>query len=163
MRKLFPLILMLVLGACKQQQSNTNPDTSRVMAIGEIQLPQLINLHPDTQKEILKWEKFQEFESSFKGLYSIENREDLKLVVQDLIEKYQELNASSPPEKLNLSQVKSRMVVVLTKLYLIKENLDYNQELESEIVAVVDAYNDLRAQMNSQLTNTLDTKTIEDD
>lgn len=163
MRILFLFMGVLFLCSCKQQKTEIAEESSAGQDLQNMELPARIPLHPLAAKEILEWPEFREFDTSFSRLDGVENKEDLILVVEDLIAKHQELAASSPPDQLNTSQIKSRMVVVLTNLHLIKSKIHYNVAWEETVINTVVAYNALRAQMNIQVTNTLDTKTIIDD
>lgn len=163
MRILLLLAILIISFSCQDRDPGLDQDVVTFMIPDSVALPQPIALHPAAQRAIVDWPKFQEFDNSFTRLYKAENKEDLILIVDDLIEKHQELAASPPPEKLNSAQIKSRMVVVLTNLHLIKSSLYYSQPVTETLQNTVQAYNAFRSQMNIQVTNTLDTKTIFDD
>ena len=163
MRNFFLLGILCLAVCCKPQEAETNPGPMTEVAVNELDLQQPLELLPQTREVLQTWKPFMDFDMSFRQLYQAENREDLILVVDDLIEKHQEVANSEPPEKFRVSQVKSRMLVVLTNLYLVKEDIEYGKPVEEELRAVVEAYNALRAQMNTQMTNTLDIKSLEDD
>ena len=163
MRNLFLLFLIISLLSCRQQKDDAFADNGPEIELGALSLPDRIDLMAETRQVIQPWVAFKDFDMSFVQLYQAENKEDLILVVEDLIAKHQELAASDPPERMNVAQVKSRMNVVLTNLYLLKEQIDYGNPVDEEMKSVVGSYNALRAQMNSQVTNKLDTKTLEDE
>ena len=110
---------------------------------------------------ILKdWSEFDAVETSFDALYNVENREDLKLVIEDLIEKQKLLEASEYPEIFDKPQIKSRQKVFKTYFLRVKGNLEYRLDPQEPVLEMINAYNAVRNQFNVSLNNTLDTKLI---
>ncbi len=114
--------------------------------------------------DILKsWPEFNALETSFDALYSIENKEDLKLVIEDLIEKQNLLADSKYPEFFDISQVRSRQKVFKTYVLKAKDYLEFQQDPQEPTLEMIDAYNIFRDHFNIIINSTLDTKLILED
>lgn len=110
---------------------------------------------------ILKgWPEFNALETSFDALYSVENKEDLKLVIEDLIEKQNLLADSQYPESFDISQVKSRQKVFKTYLLKTKNYLEFQQDPHEPTLEMINAYNIFRNHFNIVINSALDTKLI---
>ncbi len=109
------------------------------------------------------WSEYNALDTSFDALYTVENREDLILIVEDLIEKQKLLEASKYPEMFDKPRIKSRLKVFKTFFLKIKGNLEYRLDTEEPVLETINAYNALRNQFNVTVNNTLDTKLILDE
>ena len=161
MRRLFfiPLSILIVL-ACKNRTEyveNTGEETYKLNAEKWPNKQVVNSLAMDVLKD---WDEFQSFETSFEALYRVENKDDLGLTIDDLIEKQKELAASTYPEVFDIPQIKSRQKVFLTYLHKIKGDLHYRLNPDESILQMFEAYNAFRNQFNVTMNNTLDTNLI---
>ncbi|MBC6997295.1 hypothetical protein [Cytophaga sp. FL35] len=161
MRRLFfiPLSILIVL-ACKNRTEvveNTGEETYELNAEKWPNKQVVNSLAMDVLKD---WDEFQSFETSFEALYRVENKDDLGLTIDDLIEKQKELAASTYPEVFDIPQIKSRQKVFLTYLHKIKGDLHYRLNPDESIIQMFEAYNAFRNQFNVTMNNTLDTNLI---
>ena len=117
-RILFYLIVFIMLGSCKQQASTEAviEKAEEFFSVDSLPKPNEINNQALT---ILKeWQEFNGLETTFESLYRVANREDLELVIEDLIEKQKTLEASTYPATFDKPQIKSRQKVF--KTYILK-------------------------------------------
>ncbi|MFC4096101.1 hypothetical protein [Euzebyella saccharophila] len=161
MRRLFfiPLVILFVF-ACKNKTEiveNTGEETYELNAEKWPKKQVVNSLAMDVLKD---WDEFQSFETNFDALYRVENKDDLGLTIDDLIEKQKVLTASTYPEVFDIPQIKSRQKVFLTYLHKIKGDLHYRLNPDESILQMFEAYNAFRNQFNVTMNNTLDTNLI---
>lgn len=140
--------------------------TADETAIADIQTenwPKKSAINTKAMTIINNWPEFLTMEASFDALYKVENEEDLKLVIENLIENQKLLEASKYPEEFGLPQIKSRQKVFKTYVLKTKGNLEYSQEVQEVVLEMIAAYNALRNQFNVIVNNTLDTQLILED
>jgi len=112
---------------------------------------------------IADWPEYRDLQSSFSVLKRASNTEDVKLAIDDLIEKEKALEDSEYPVAYDRLQIKSRQQVFKTFLYKVKGHLNDGQDIVEPMQQLMDAYNALKDQMNRLVNNTLDTKSILND
>ncbi|MEA1787580.1 hypothetical protein U1E44_15870 [Arenibacter sp. GZD96] len=161
MNKLFLFGVALILFiSCKQEQGSTTQQNTGKANFDTQKFPKKTNIHPKANEILKNWPEFNAFQNSFDALYRIANEEDLKLVMEDLIEKQKLLEASDYPELFNRNQVKSRQKVLKTYILKIKGNLEYRIDNQEFIIEMLTAYNAFCQQFNVIVHNTLDAKLI---
>jgi|TARA_R110002126_G_scaffold3807_7_gene21300 hypothetical protein len=159
-RILFYLIVFILLGSCKQQASTEAviEKAEEFFSVDSLPKPNEIN---DQALTILKeWQEFNGLETTFESLYRVANREDLELVIEDLIEKQKTLEASTYPATFDKPQIKSRQKVFKTYILKTKGNLEYRSGTKASTIEMVDAYNAFRNQFNVIVNSQLDTTLI---
>ncbi|SHJ71730.1 hypothetical protein SAMN04487911_13216 [Arenibacter nanhaiticus] len=164
MAKLFSITLaFLLLAACNQDKKNviSNETVDTFFSVDSLPKPNALN--GKASLEVKDWEAFNRLETAFESLYKVANREDLKLVIEDLIEK-QKLVAGSPyPEKFDVPQVKSRQKVFETFILKTKGDLEYRVNTKEATIEMIHAYNAFRNQFNVMVNSAMDSTLIFDE
>ena len=164
MRKLYPLLGALVLIiSCNQGKENAGEDVTSGTDFDIAQLPKKINANAKSNEILQAWPEYNALETSFDLLYNAKNKEDLKLMIEDLIEKQKLLEVSEYPETFNKPQIKSRQKVFKTYVLKVKASLEDRKETMTPAKEMVTAYNALKTQFNVIVNNTLDTTLILDE
>src|SRR5690606_18979754 len=153
-------MLFLLVVSCKKEKDTENVEVAAETFFSVDSLPKPISTN-DNALEILKdWQEFENLETTFESLYKVDNREDLTLVIEDLIEKQKMLEASSYPLTFNRPQIKSRQKVFKTYILKTKGNLGYRVGIREATVEMVTAYNAFRNQFSVLVNSVLDTSLI---
>ncbi|MGI9551117.1 MAG: hypothetical protein ACR2MT_07950, partial [Aurantibacter sp.] len=125
MRKVLVLWAFLtVLVCCKKDQNQS--------AIGEVagtefnidKWPKKTMVNPKAAAVLNEWPEYTALETSFEGIYRVENSEDLALIIEDLIEKQKLLAESEYPETFDKPHIKSRQVALKTFILKTKGSLE---------------------------------------
>lgn len=151
----FFISLMLLIGSCKESPSESIAQESSDWNMMVDKFPKKIALSPKARGLVSEWKEYNELQRSFDRIYTVENPEDLILVVEELIEKQKLLEKSVYPVELDLPQVKGRQKVFKTYLLKIKGNLAYRENPENSIKEMIDAFNIMNDQFNVIVNNTL--------
>lgn len=157
---------VLFFGTCVLLFISCREDKAKVVSedltyeISTKKWPKKFNINPKAMLVLKDWTEFNDMETSFDALYNVGNREDLKLVIEDLIEKQKLMESSKYPEIFDKPQIKSRQKVFKTYFLKTKGDLEYRLDPEETVLEMINAYNALRNQFNVVINNTLDTKLI---
>nr|WP_297786880.1 hypothetical protein [uncultured Allomuricauda sp.] len=164
MRKLLGIfILVMVFSACKKNQKATAVVDNQELEFNYQKIPDKIGLNPEATAIAEKWEEFKALNASIDVLYKATNNEDLALAIDDLIEKEKNMEDGEYPELFDTFQVKSRQRVLRTFLYKAKASILENQPTTEPTVKMLEAYNDIRRQLNVIMNSQLDKKLILDE
>jgi hypothetical protein len=160
MHKLLFLGLVFVLFAsCKQEKVTVTEDAS-AFDISTENWPQKSKVSSMTLEILNNWPEYGELNTVFDGLYTVENTEDLSLIVEDLIEKQNLLAESGYPESFDQPQIKSRQKVFQTFVLKTKGNLEYRIDPQQSVKEMIEAYNAWHNQFDIITNNTLDIKKL---
>ena len=151
----------MILGSCKERVSEAaTGEVSNFEAMAN-ELPKVVPVNTKARVILDTWKEFYSFDKSFERIYTIDYREDLVLVIDDLVEKQKLLEKAVYPEEFDIPQIKGRQKVVKTYILKTKGDLEYRQDPENSIKEMITAYNALREQFNVTVNNTLPTELIE--
>ncbi|NHF60497.1 hypothetical protein FK220_014170 [Flavobacteriaceae bacterium TP-CH-4] len=153
---------LLLISSCKQEQSETVASDTVSFEITTEKWPKKTALNAKAQSILNDWVEYKALETSFDVLYTVENREDLSLVIEGLIEKQKELESSEYPTPFDKPQIKGRQKMFKTFVLKVKGDLIYRLDTENSVLEMIAAYNAFRDQFNIIVNNTLDTKLILD-
>ncbi|MDC6387675.1 hypothetical protein PP182_03215 [Maribacter sp. PR1] len=160
---LYFLVLLMILGSCKERVSEAaTGEVSNFEAMAN-ELPKVVPVNTKARVILDTWKEFYSFDKSFERIYTIDYREDLVLVIDDLVEKQKLLEKAVYPEEFDIPQIKGRQKVVKTYILKTKGDLEYRQDPENSIKEMITAYNALREQFNVTVNNTLPTELIENE
>ncbi len=157
------LVIGILFMGCKGERDSQGSSGISVIEIDVSQLPQRSAINPRANAILKDWPAFQELETSFDGLYRVENNEDLILVVEEMVKRQNELEDSDYPEAFDIPQVKSRQKVFKTYLLKLKAASEYRTEVMPPAREMLEAYNAFREQFNIIVNNTLDLNLILDE
>ncbi len=164
MKKLF--FVGLILGffiSCGKEIKEVSTEDSTEANFDQKKFPPKVAITSRANDSIKNWPEFKAFETSFDAVYRIENKADLSLAIEDLIEKQKLLDASVYPKLFDNPQIKSRQKVLKTFILKTKGNLEYQMDTREATIEMINAYNALRNQFNVMVNNTIDTKLIFDE
>ncbi len=153
-------VAFLLLTSCKEEKVRDTAVDDSSFEIATTKWPKKSNINAQAAEIIAAWPEFNAMDASFDALYTVANREDLILVIANIIETQKNLEASTYPIIFNTPQVRSRQKVFKTYILKTKGNFDYRLNIDEPIVQAIEAYNALRNQFNVIMNNTLDTKLI---
>ena len=156
-------VIALVLISCGPGNEKERKTDTSVFDISTEKWPKKTPINSKAMDILKGWPEFNALETSFDALYSVENKEDLKLVIEDLIEKQNLLADSKYPESFDISQVKSRQKVFKTYVLKAKDYLEFQQDPHEPTLEMINAYNVFRDHFNIIINSTLDTKLILED
>lgn len=159
MGKLFLILFTIsVLIGCKKQPErkiSTNISTNELQTE---KLPPKAGINSKALAILEDWKPFKDLESGFDAVYTAENREDLILVVEDLVEKQNLLAESEYPDDFDIPQIKGRQKVLKTFILKAKAALENRVAIEEPMMEMLTSYNALRNQFNVTVNNTLPTE-----
>lgn len=162
MKTILAAIIILMFFSCKQVKDKSVEANSNYLVSVDT-WPKTSKFNSNTQEILDSWTAYKAFDEGINNFYTIENREDLNLIIEDLVEKYELLKSSKFPAEYDKSQIKSRLKVVHTFILKTKGNLDYGLDPEEPVIETLNAYNALRNQLNIISNNTFDIKTLLDE
>lgn len=160
-RLLFLTILFFVSCNDGQNQQADTPDISAAYDFS--QLPKKVPTNAKANAILKDWEAYGIFEASVDAVYKAENREDLLLTIDNIIEKQKELETSDYPETFDQPQVKSRQKVFKTYILKVKASLEDRTDVLPPTKEMIQAYNAYRNQFNVAVNTALDINLILDD
>lgn len=160
---LFFGVLTFLFIACKEKEAVATNDANSISEINSESWPKKTTINANAVAIIKNWAEFNAMETSFDGLYKVENREDLAFVIEELIEVQKLLEASTYPETFDIPQIKSRQKVFKTFFLKVKGNLEYRLDTEEPTLEMINAYNAFRNQFNVTINNNLDTQLLFDE
>lgn len=164
MDKLCYLVLLTcIFVSCKQDKSVVPLEVESETHFDTKKFPPRVNVNTNAQAILTNWPEYNAFETAFDALYRISNEKDLRLVIDDLVEKQKLLEASEYPAVFDNPQIKGRQKVLKTFVLKVRGALEYRTADQEGIADIIKAYNAFRNQFNVMANNTLDTKLILDE
>lgn len=156
-------VILLLLTSCQGDKNIANVEDDSAFEISIDKWPKKSTLTGKSKEAIKDWPEYNDLENSFDAIYTVNNTEDLKLVLEDLIEKQKLLQDSEYPEALNKAQIKSRQKVFHTFILKTKGDLIYRIDVQKSVLQMINAHNTMLNQMNVITGNTLDLKKLLDE
>ncbi len=153
-------MVLFLLVSCKEEADKEITVAVQEEFINIDSLPRPIAVNAKAEAILKNWQAFYNMETTFESLYRVENREDLSLVIDDLLEKQKQLEASTYPEIFDKPQIKSRLIVLHTFILKTKGNLEYRMDTKETTLDMIAAYNAYRNQFNVLVNSELDTSLI---
>ena len=145
---------------CQDTQPKVTETAQEPTSFSIQDYPKLLEFEQDVQSSVNSWPEFMAMENSFDVLKRASNTEDLKLAIDDLIEKEKALASSNYPEAFDKLQIKSRQQVFRTFLFKVKGNLLDSRDINEAMEELIVAYNAYKYQFNVIVSTTLDAKLI---
>lgn len=148
-------VLLIVFVSCKDTNVVLDEGQESEWEISASQLPVKVALNGKSKTIVADWIAFKTFDASFDRMYDATYREDLVLIIEDLVENQKSLEASNYPAEFDIPQVKGRQKVLKTFILKTKGDLEYRQDPKVSITEMIAAYNSFRNQLNVEVNNTL--------
>ena len=160
MRKLLVFgMFFVLLSSCKQDKEVSSVD-STAFDISTEKWPKKSKVSAKSQETLKNWPEYLDLDNTFDGLYTVENTEDLNLIIEDLIEKQNILVEVGYPESFDAPQIKSRQKVFQTFVLKTKGDLEYRIDPQQSVQEMIAAYNSWHNQFDIISNNTLDIKKL---
>ncbi|TDQ32545.1 hypothetical protein [Zeaxanthinibacter enoshimensis] len=156
-------LCLLSLLSCREGEETTLPQREEFTVFSADSLPRVIPVNKEVEGILLNWPEFRELENAFQRVYQAENREDLALNIDELIEKQTALEGADYPPKFDTPKIKSRQKVLKTYILKVKGALIYRQDLVEPTVDMLEAYNAMRSQFEVIVNNKLENELILDE
>jgi hypothetical protein len=163
MKNLLFFSSLLLFFACGKKQEIDTVNKSAVSVLNYTDLPSFIPLTASADSVLLAWPNFKAFEERIKALPLVVSVPDLKMLVQELIEKDQIILNEVYPEALNFPEIKSRQRVITTFLLKTRAEILLSQDPKLATQELVQSFNALRDQINLLTSPKLNLNTFEDD
>ena len=157
MRILSGLVLgLLLVMACRQAE--TAPPAKADLAAGQDSLrpPAPLPLSARAQAGVARWAAFTGLQQRMEALYRTQGKEDLELLLEELVEGCKELEGSEFPENFDRPSVRSREKVFRTFLQKTQADLHYRVDPHESLYQAVEAYNAFCEQLNRVAAGNLD-------
>jgi hypothetical protein len=149
------IILLIVFVSCKDNNVILEDGQDSEWGMVANELPVKIALNGKSNALVEDWLAFKVFDASFERMYDATYREDLVLIIEDLVENQKALEVSKYPTQFDIPQVKGRQNVLKTFILKTKGDLEYRQDPKVSMEQMIRAYNSLRHQFNVEVNNTL--------
>ncbi len=156
-------VILLLLSGCKRGQDTEVLTESSERDFQAEELPLRSAVNTQAAEILSAWQPYQDLDNSFNAIYNAVNDEDMKLVIEDLLEKERLLAASEYPEEFDRPQIKSRQRVMRTYILKVRAALEYRTDFEEPTRDLILAYNALREQFNVTVNSFLDANMILDE
>ena len=164
MRKYLSLLLVLLaFFACRTEAEEFQPDNSEDLNFVADDLPQKKQASGKAATALNSWSELRSFDQSLDRIYTVSEREDYALIVDELLELYEVMNTSEGPDILQSPQIISRFNVVKTFLLKVQADLKYRVGTKASTIELLEAYNAAIEQCNILANTTLDPKTLFDE
>ncbi len=157
------VFLFLAFLSCNENKGPVANETSEPASFSFQDYPKLIELEESVLPTVSSWPEYMALENSIAVLKRATNTEDLKLAIDDLIDKEKALAESTYPAEFDKLPIKSRQQVFRTFLYKVKGNLQDNRAIQEGMEQLINAYNAYKKQYNFLSSTTLDPKLILDE
>lgn len=148
-------IVVCCLSSCKDDKVGAEDLKEPSWELDTSSLPKTVRLNAKSEVLVQDWEEFTSFNRSFEAMYSATYREDLVLIIDDLVEHQKTLEASIYPDQFNVPHIKGRQNVLQTYILKVKGDLEYRQDPKPALLEMIIAYNSFRNQFNVLVNNTL--------
>lgn len=160
---LFGGLLFLMLGSCKDKTQELAVEEDAGYELSTEKWPKKLSVNSKVKAILREWPEFNAMDISFDALYNADNREDLSLTIENIIEEQKLLEDSEYPKEFDKPQIKSRQKVFKTYVLKVKGDLIYRLDPEASVHEMINAYNNLRKQFNVLLSSALDSSLILDE
>ncbi len=155
------LVFFLVL-SCKEGAKEVAGQEGSRYEISTEKWPKKAVLDPKVDAIIKDWPEFLAMDGRFDALYTVANKEDLRLTIDNIIEEQEVLEKSTYPKEFDTPQIKSRQKVFKTYALKVKGDLYYYLDPGASVNELIDSYNKLRQQFNAVVSHTFDAQLILD-
>ncbi len=158
------IFFLLLLSVACQESAGVNVDKKKEQQYLQVEeIPQRVVLNAKASEILKDWIEFNALNTGFDALFTVENEEDLALVLDDLVEKQKSLEDSEYPLTFDLPQVRSRQKVMKTFILKTRAAVEYRVDATEPAVEMMEAYNAMRNQFNVIVNNTFDAKLLLDE
>jgi hypothetical protein len=156
-------LCLLLCIQCREAAPDTAGEDSQELDLTQAELPTKDQPAPAVRELLSGWKEYQDLASSLDGIYRVGNREELRLLLEEILEKEKALGESEYPELFDRPQVFSRQKVFKTYLLKTKASIEYRTDPLPAARDMIAAFNALGRQFNVLVNSQLDTTLISDE
>ncbi len=156
-------LCLLFLVHCRQGPEIPEDTASAEESMSISDLPAKETIQAGAREITNGWPEFQSLDTSMEGLYRVENKEELRLLLDEMLEKEKALSGSEYPEVFDKPQIFSRQKVFRTYLLKTKASLEYRTDTQEAAKEMILAYNALSRQFNVLIHSKLDSTLLSDE
>ncbi|WP_282115725.1 hypothetical protein [Cellulophaga baltica] len=151
------LIVLVFLGciACGEKKTEDVKEDPAAGLVALKKLPKKVNASFGATEILKDWTEYNALNAAVNAVYTIDTKEDLIVVLEDLVEKQKLLEASAYPEVFDRADIKSRQKVFKTKVLQVKFDLEYDKDPRKMVIELVKAYNAFNNQFSVVIKSTL--------
>jgi hypothetical protein len=159
-------LLALILTSCRREvQEKPSDKVVREKQAKPENPPKLMRLKPEYEKAIRDWEAYSNLEMEMQR-FQISTPKEYVLIVENLLRLEKELSASKFPDKFNIPQLKSRILVFKTYLLqtksLVKEERVDTKVIADQKIKLITAFNAIKKQLAEALTENITEELLKD-
>jgi hypothetical protein len=164
MKKYYVLILLIIgfISCGEKKVEEVKVDPSQAL-VDLKKLPKQVESSFEATEILKDWTEYNALNSALKKMYSAETKEDLVVVLEDLIEKQKLLETSTYPELFDRPDIKSRQKVFKTYVLKIKSNIEFDINPREAVIEMINAYNAFNNQFSIVIKSNLDPKILFDE
>tara|TARA_R110000868_G_scaffold28633_2_gene107164 strand:- start:12677 stop:13171 length:495 start_codon:yes stop_codon:yes gene_type:complete len=164
MKKLV-VLMFIILGllSCGDKKAEEVKEDNSMALVDLKKLPKKVNPSEGATLILRDWTEYNAINSAMNAIYNTDTKEDLTVIVEDLIEKQKLLETSVYPEVFNRADIKSRQKVFKTYVLKIKSNMEYDINPRAAVIEMVKAYNAFNNQFSVVISSTLDSELLFDE
>lgn len=151
MKNIVFLIFFLSVVACHNSPAKRAGDANVSSHWPMDSLPSIEVWQPTDSSWVSKTEGFTNFSNRLKDLNAVTSDPDLKMLIEELIEKERILETDTKEAPFDKPEVMSRLLVIRTFLGEIQANIENEQELRKPIQSLMEANNALQNQLSLQV------------
>ena len=163
MKYLLFLCSLLLVISCNQKQEKEGVEQAVINVLDYSDVTTFTPFSTKVDSLLQEWPSFTAFNGRIQAISSVVSIPDLKLLVDELIEKEQQISQEAYPEVFNLPEIKSRQRLIRTYLLKTQSAIVLAQDPRSATDELLLAFNALRAQMNLISSPKIDLNTLEND
>jgi hypothetical protein len=164
MNKLFLIVLFLIgCVACGEKKTEEVQKDPSVDLVALKKLPKKESASFKATEILKDWTEYNALNTAANAVYTIDTKEDLIVVLEDLVEKQKLLEASTYPEVFDRADIKSRQKVFKTKVLQVKFDLEYDKNPRKTVIEMVKAYNAFNNQFSVVIKSTLNAEILFDE
>ena len=108
---LFAGLLFFVFVSCKDKTQELVVVEDSGYELSTEKWPRKFSVNSEVKAILREWPEFNAMDISFDALYNADNREDLSLTIENIIEEQKLLEDSEYPKEFDKPQIKSRQKV----------------------------------------------------
>lgn len=160
---LFTALYLLAMVACGDDKGTVVQQDPAQDLVDLKKLPKKAVPSEDAKAILKDWTEYNALNGAVNAFYKAETKEDLVVLVDDLIEKQKLLEASNYPLDFDRADIKSRQKVFKTYILKIKSNMIYDIDPRGAVVEAINAYNAFNTQFSVVLNSKIDTELLTDE
>jgi len=157
MKKIILLFLFCSgIFSCGEKKAETVEEDTSKSLVALKKLPKLVEPNEKAALILKDWTEYNALNAAYKGIYSVDTKEDLTVVLEGLIEKQKLLEESTYPKEFDRPDIKSRQKIVKTYVQKINSDMEFGINPRESVLEMVRAYNAFNNQFSVVVNSSLD-------